>query len=260
MASLKTINTIMLGIIIVLIIIIGINMMKKNNGEKPKQPKQQSRQITMQNEISESMIARTDQNESLNEQNNDKMNYNSMNEISEIMRYQGCNLNEMEDENDALRRDTVIGKKNQQQVERGTFDDEYIKQYQNNFFNTEDNFNYSSKNIISSTDKINEIVATNNNEMSNLNGKTIANIFDGLTKNELRNVANCKNEGCVLPSSFDNIQQRKIYVDNTKTTMPVYLNYNTRYETDDVNNGGKFGDMDIFGHDNTLSPYLALID
>jgi hypothetical protein len=170
-----------------------------------------------------------------------------------------CDLNEIEERDHALRRDIVIGRKLQQGDKRDTFDDREIKEYQNQVFRAEDNLNYSSRNTVCSTDRLNEIFTAHNNELTNEKGQTIADVFDGLTKNQLREMAQCKNPGCMLPGGYDELQQRKVYMDAENTTLPTYLNYHTRYETDGVNNGGKFGDMDISGHDNTLSGHMALI-
>ena len=261
----STINSVLFGLIIAVVIILLINMFKKNDSKenltyKSEGEMNKNRFDDIMNARPKCALSDTSSSGSLDVKSNDtneimpKQNEDPKTLITPPKRF--CDLNVLESKDDTLRRDIVLGRKLQQGEKQQTFDDMEIREYQNQVLRAEDNLNYSSRNTICSNDKLNEIFTSQNNELTNEKGQTIADVFDGLTKNELREMAQCKNPGCIIPSSYDELQQRKIYMDNENTMMPAFLNYNTRYETDGVNNGGKFGD--IYGHDETLSSYLAI--
>jgi len=95
-----------------------------------------------------------------------------------------CSLNELETHDTALARDIVIGKKLEQPEKQCEFDNNDIKRYQNEVFSAEDKFNYSSRNAITPNDRLNEIFTKYGNELCNESGKTIADVYDGLVKND----------------------------------------------------------------------------
>jgi hypothetical protein len=92
-----------------------------------------------------------------------------------------------------------------------------------------------------------------NSELIKNQGKTIGEIFDNYTKNELENTKKCKNPGCVIPGGYDDLMQRQVYKDNNSET---FANFHTRYETDGVNNGGKFFD-NIEGNDRDSMEFMS---
>lgn len=166
-----------------------------------------------------------------------------------------CDLNEMEDMDHRLIRDVVVGKKYQQGEKQHEFSrdeiDDYFLQYQD--FN--DKINYSSQNRCDMVEKIAQD-RTHNTELINKQGVTISEVFDGLTKDQLEKMKQCKYPNCVQPSHYDNLTQREYYFDREGTNGATYSNYNTRYETDNVNNGGKYYD-DIEAHDDQLLHAMA---
>jgi hypothetical protein len=159
-------------------------------------------------------------------------------------------------ENNKLQRDIVIGQFNQRPILESKFENTDIQKYQDEFLSVEDKLNNSSRNFVSSVDKLNEYFVTDNNELGILKGETIADIYDNLQKKEVDKFKQCKNPNCVLPSDYDDILQRNIYKDNEKTTL---TNYDVMYEFDDVNvnNGGKF-DGYVMGNDVNQTQTQAL--
>jgi hypothetical protein len=168
-----------------------------------------------------------------------------------------CALNAVEDKDTVFARDIVIGRKLEQPEKEAEFEDEEIRKYQSQFLDMADRVNYSSRNELGANEKINEMVASNNNEVIGEHGKTIGEVYDELTKSQFEKEKKCKNDGCILPSSFDTITQRNYYVDNTNTSMKTMSNFYTKYETDEVSNGGFFYD-NITGHDTDLPNNLLV--
>jgi hypothetical protein len=168
---------------------------------------------------------------------------------------QHCDLNEMEDMNHRLVRDVVVGRKFQQGEKQQEFSNEEIDNYflQHQDFN--DKINYSSQNRCDMVEKLAQD-RTHNTELVNKQGVTISEVFDGLTKDQLEKMKQCKHPNCVQPSHYDTLTQRQYYFDREGTNGATYSNYNTRYETDNVNNGGKYYD-DIEAHDEQLSHSMA---
>lgn len=175
-------------------------------------------------------------------------------EILDSRRY--CDLNEMEDNNHRLIRDVVVGRKYQQGDKQHKFDNDEIDNYFLQYQDFNDKVNYSSRNTCDAVDKIAQD-RTHNTELVNKQGMTIGDFFDGLTRDEVQKFKQCKNPGCVIPSKYDNITQRQYYFDREGTAGTTYSNFTTRYETDGVNNGGKFYN-DIEAHDSQLLDRLAL--
>jgi hypothetical protein len=248
----KTLNCVLLGIIIVFIIIflvkntknkieenIGVNM-GENIGEEEKKTVENINE-EKQNDDTNSDIDK-DEDEII-------LPFEREKQYDLVSDYQNCNFNEMEDMNHRLIRDIVIGKKYQQEEKQQEFTrkdiDNYFLQYQD--FN--DKINYSSQNKEDVVEKIAE-ERTKNAELFNKQNKTISKIFDGMTQDQLDNIKKCKYQECILPSQYDNLTQSKYYLDKNINNF-VFSDYETRYETDNVNNGGKYYD-DIEAHDENL--------
>lgn len=154
-----------------------------------------------------------------------------------------CASNELDNIDSKLIRDIVIGRKLQRQEKQTSFDDKEIQKY---FDNQQDLYNRTNFNTQNVNDVVEEIAKdrTNNNELNNNNGKTIAEVYDNFTTNNV-----CKFKDCIIPSQIDDITKRQYYMDEN-TNNQSYSNFNTRYETDTVNNGGKF-------YDNISGSYLG---
>lgn len=142
------------------------------------------------------------------------------------------------------------GKVNQEDINS---EDENIQGVQNDFFNFAEKINNSTREDISPVDRINEMQTSRNNELVNASGKKISDIFDDLEKDNNKKIEKCKNPGCIIPTSLDNINKNSLYKKNGANGN-VFLNYDVMFETDGVNNGGKFyGDIegyDDMSHDN----------
>ena len=122
--------------------------------------------------------------------------------------------------------------------------------------NFDDKVNYSSRNRCDVVEQLAQD-RTHNTELIDKKGLTIGDIFDGLTRDQVTQMKQCKNPDCIQPSKYDNLTQRQYYVDNEKSNNATFSNYQTKYETDNVNNGGKFYN-DIEAHDEMLSTSLML--
>lgn len=119
--------------------------------------------------------------------------------------------------------------------------------YQSNFFNFNDNVNYSSSTELNTTDKLNEY----NNSIDRFSGMKISDIYDDLVESK-----HCSNKNCVIGGLFDGLSNNTVYTNSGSTGL--YLqNYSKKYETDDVNTGGKFYN-NIEGVENDFKGYLAL--
>jgi hypothetical protein len=160
--------------------------------------------------------------------------------------------NELEDDNTMLARDIVVGRKLQQEIPQEDFTRDEIDGYFDDQMNFHDKVNFSSQNTHDVVEKMGED-RLDNSELIKNQGKTIGEIFDNYTKNELENTKKCKNPGCVIPGGYDDLMQRQVYKDNNSET---FANFHTRYETDGVNNGGKFFD-NIEGNDRDSMEFMS---
>jgi hypothetical protein len=104
--------------------------------------------------------------------------------------------------------------------------------YQNNFYNFNDNVNYSSSTELNVTDKLNEY----NNNIDRFSGMKISDIYDDLVESKY-----CVNKNCVINGLFDGISNNTFHSNNGSTGLYMQ-NVSKKYETDDVNTGGKFYD------------------
>jgi hypothetical protein len=168
---------------------------------------------------------------------------------------QYCDLNEMEDMDHRLIRDVVVGRKYQQGDKQHEFSKDEVDNYFLQQQDFDDKVNFSSRNTCDPVAKLAQD-RTHNTELVNKQGLTIGDVFDGLTRDQVQQYKKCKNPGCVIPAQYDDITQRQYYFDRNDSPGATYSNYTTRYETDGVNNGGKFYE-DIEAHDQNLLNKLA---
>lgn len=159
-----------------------------------------------------------------------------------------CNTNELENMDHRLMRDIVIGRKYQQGEKQHDFSNKEVDNYFIQYQDFDNKVNNSSRNTCDVVARIAEERTAHNSELTNHQGQTIGEVFDGLTRDRLDRMKECKNPGCVQPGNFDNLTQRQFYTDGDNANSTAYSLYHTKYETDDVNNGGKFYD-DIEAHD-----------
>jgi hypothetical protein len=186
----STVNTVFLGFIIVAVVIFFITIFKTNKITNIKRP-----------------IDSEDNDETIDDSQLPTKRPKKKVKFSKPLKY--CDLNKLETPDISLVRDIVIGKKYQQPQKECSFSDKEIKNYQNQVFSAEDNFNYSSKNAITPNDRLNEIFVKNGNELNSEQGKTIGDVFDGLMKNDFEIMK--KNVGDEFPegsaSNFTNAHQ-----------------------------------------------------
>lgn len=162
-----------------------------------------------------------------------------------------CPNDKRGDETDRYIRDIVLGGKflcdNQPPQIVQSVDD-----YQNEFLSFGDTINRSSGETVDMVDKINELYTSQNNEMSNLKGKRIADVFNELTQNKNK----CgENGNCLIKPIIDRHVRSGFYMGDSGAGK-YYSNYNWKYENDNVNNGGKFYD-NIEASDSNFQPALA---
>jgi hypothetical protein len=153
----------------------------------------------------------------------------------------GCPVQQMNDATDKYIRDIVLGGKflcNSQGVS-GKATDEEILDYQDSFFGFVNKINNSSNGGVDTVDKLAEHFT--GSEALRYTGQQISDVFKELTRNTSTN-----NE-CNKQMSMDNLVEPQIddvlkvalYADED---AKFYKNYDWKYKTDNVNNGGKFYD------------------
>jgi len=118
---------------------------------------------------------------------------------------------------------------------------ENIQDYQNNFFNFAEQINKSTREGISEVDRINQMQTSRNNELNRCTGEKISDIYDNLVKSDCEMIKQCKNPGCVIPPTIDEITQSTTY-QKQNANGSTFSRYDVMFETDNVNNGGKFYD------------------
>jgi hypothetical protein len=119
--------------------------------------------------------------------------------------------------------------------------------YQNDFYNFNDKLNYSLSTELNTVDKLNEC----KNDISRFDGMKISDIYDDLVESK-----KCANNKCIIDGLYDGISNGTVYANRGSTGM--YLqNFSKKYETDDVNTGGKFYD-NIEGVEDDFFGNLAL--
>lgn len=123
---------------------------------------------------------------------------------------------------------------------------EDIQNYQNNFFGFQEQINKSTREGISEVDRINEMQTSRNNELNRCTGEKISDIYDKLVKSDCEQIKQCKNAGCVIPPTIDQITQATTY-SKESANGNSFSRYDIMFETDNVNNGGKFyNDIEAF--------------
>jgi hypothetical protein len=263
----NTLNCILLGIIIAIVAILFFKIMKRKNlmqenmHVKENDPKALNKFDAINNATAEcdsenTQSTVTDSNSSsTNSSQTEPKKEKQKEKKKEEQPTKYCDLNEMEDMDHRLIRDVVVGKKYQQGDKQEIFGREEIDNYFLQYQDFDDKINYSSRNRCDMVEKLAQD-RTHNTELVNKQGLTIGDVFDGLTRDQIEKMKQCKNPNCIEPSKYDVLTQRQYYFDREDTHGATYSNYNTRYETDEVNNGGKFYD-DIEAHDETLMQAMA---
>lgn len=219
----KTLNSVLVGFIIALVIVMIVKNIKYNKEH---------------NTISEKSIIVPVEKENKNVVEQKKCSFK-------------YDTNELEDDNTMLARDIVVGRKLQQETQQEEFSKEEIDGYFNDHMNFYDKVNFDSNNNHDIVEQIGED-RLDNTELAKNQGKTIGEIFDNYTKKQNETIKKCKNPQCIIPGIYDDLTQNNMYKDSSNT----YANFHTRYETDNVNNGGKFFD-DIEGNDSENSEFMS---
>jgi hypothetical protein len=131
-----------------------------------------------------------------------------------------------------------------------------VQNYQNNFFSFGEQINQSTREGITEVDRINEMQTAKNNELNRCNGQKISDVYDSLVKNDCEQIKQCKNPGCVIQPTIDQMSQTTTYT-KPFANGNAFSRYDVMFETDGVNNGGKFYD-DIEAFDNMSEYNLTL--
>lgn len=116
-----------------------------------------------------------------------------------------------------------------------------IQETQNDFFKFNETINYSTREGISEVDRINQMMTSHNNELVNSTGKKISDVYDELVKNDCDKIKKCKFPKCVIPTSIDPVNKSTLYKKQFANGN-AFIDYGVMFETDGVNNGGKFYD------------------
>lgn len=163
-----------------------------------------------------------------------------------------CPVDEMDNSIDKYLKQYVLTAKHENEQKQFTRDE--IKGYQSKFFAFEPTLNKSSSDVIDCVDKLNELQTTGNNEFSKEHGKKISEVYDDLTKNKFDMEKQCKYPKCIIPPK-EFIDDERAYLDSDGLT---FNKTNWKYETDNVNNGGKFYDS-IEGYDTSSENNLVIV-
>lgn len=133
---------------------------------------------------------------------------------------------------------------------------EDIQNYQNNFFGFGEQVNKSTREGITEVDRVNAMQTARNNELNRCTGQKISDIYDNLVKSDCDQIKQCKNPGCVIPPTIDQMTQSTTY-SKQNANGNAFTRYDVMFETDGVNNGGKFYD-DIEAFDSMSESNLIL--
>lgn len=137
---------------------------------------------------------------------------------------------------------------------RNKFTKDEILAYQDSMYNFTENINNSSSGV-DVVDRINQLYTEGNNENIGLNfrGKTISEVYDGLTQNMLDRKKKCVNKGCLIPpNNVDYVSKVESYI--MSNDKEKYFRHGLMYEDDDVSNGSKFYN-DIEASDSEFEKY-----
>lgn len=154
-----------------------------------------------------------------------------------------CPVNNTQKETDKYINELVTGSKFKCETNGKKYTNDQIEAFNNSQFNLAETLNRSTSNdMVTPVDKINSMRTSPNSSFINpFEGNKISDYFDELLSNEKITQQKCKYENCLIPPIKDDFSQTEIYVDDIDKKK-VFAKYNWRYETDDVNNGGKFYD------------------
>jgi len=132
------------------------------------------------------------------------------------------------------------------QSDNNSENSEDLQSFQNNFFSFPEQINKSTREGITEVDRINALQTSRNNELNRCTGEKISDIYDNLVKSDCEQIKQCKNLGCVIPPSIDQMTQSTTY-SKQNANGNAFTRYDVMFETDNVNNGGKFyNDIEAF--------------
>lgn len=125
-----------------------------------------------------------------------------------------------------------------------------IAKYRNKILSFEQTINRSSNEGNNTGDVINALYAEGNNELVNMKGKTIADVYDGMTKSIYDRDKQCKYAKCIIPPK--KAKNNEIFGTTETYHMTsdgsAFSGVMRRYEHDSVSTGGEWYD-DIEGTD-----------
>lgn len=126
-----------------------------------------------------------------------------------------------------------------QQINNKKFTRDEILEYQNDMFKFNEQINNSSS-TIDVVDKLNELYTSGNSEMAGpeFKGKTISEVYDGLTQGILDRKKKCVNVNCLIPPLTDKLTGADSYL--MVSDKGKYFRHGLMYEDDNVQNGSIF--------------------
>lgn len=166
-----------------------------------------------------------------------------------------CPVDDMEDEMNRYMKDVIL-RNRMTCTDNAQFSNDEVLDYQNKFFGFNDKVNHSSSNEVDMVDKLNEIYTSDNNEMTHYEGKKISDIFNNLTQNNLNKQKSCPGGNCLVPPHVEAQHHDSSYKSKSHDGHS-FSKFHWKYETDSVNNGGKFYD-DIEGSDSEFEGNLVI--
>lgn len=248
-------------IILVLVFAIIINVLMQAFGKKcnsNEHLEEQAKNVVHAEKVeSESVNSELD-NTPFDEPEKSEKVEKAVDKIVELKANGKCPIQETDYENDRYIKEFVLGGKfncGTKAEEPKSFSRQEIKDYQDEVFGFNNNVNKSSSEGVDVVDKLNEIYTSRNNELDGNTGKKISEVFDRLTQNAIDRKKQCANPDCIIPPELDNQYRNGFYTENANMGK-TYTRYNLRYETDDVNNGGKFYN-DVEASDSEFESNLA---
>jgi hypothetical protein len=133
-----------------------------------------------------------------------------------------------------------VNQVDQSQTKPNKFTKEEILEYQDSMFEFNERINNSSAGV-DMVDKINQLYTEGNNEMSGFQGKTISEVYNGLTQSVLDRKKKCVNANCLIPPIVDNLTKIESYIMSSEKDK--YFRHGLLYEDDSVETGSKFYDQ-----------------
>ncbi len=138
------------------------------------------------------------------------------------------------------------------------FSKEDLSKYRNQMYDLYEQVNTSSAGV-DTVDKINYMYTAGNSDLSspNTNGKTISDIYTGLTQDIINRKNQCVNKDCLIPPTINGKQNENKFGGYIRDTgFGKYLRHGLMYEDDDVETGAKFFG-DIEGDDEEFEKYAV---